>query len=170
MQASERPEFDAMMDQLCVGLGAVSYDVRKEAYWKGLNKMSLIEFGLVVEFCVSENGPDKVPPVPAVWKLLHTIKAARRAPGPKPVPPPEDTIGLRLVNGMFIQYIHTRRVIMKFKGDINLLERRKAARELADWFDGMLAEGMLPDKTERKELFAKAMERIADAPAAQAVA
>jgi hypothetical protein len=166
MLSDDRKEFDSMMDQLCVGLGAVSYDVRKEAYWKGLAKMSLIQFGRVVEFCISEEGPAKVPTVPEVWKLWRSIQGKARAASSRPAEPPlEQTRGFRLVTGMWLKYVHHRRVVEKFKGDIQWEKRFQAAKDLAAFIDQSIIEGVEPDDAERELMFDRAMARVEDGPA-----
>lgn len=169
MQSDDRKEFDAMMDQLCVGLGAVSYDVRKEAYWIGLQKMSLIQFGRVVEFCISEQGPEKVPSVPAVWKLWRDINAKARAQAAPPAAPRvDDSPGLRRINGMFLQFVKRRRLSGNFKGDIDVAARRRACLDLAAWLDRAFVEDLVPDAAELQTMFDKAMAAIPDAPDAPA--
>jgi hypothetical protein len=162
---SERAEFDAMMDKLCAGMGVPSYDVRKEAYWQGLRKMGLIQFGRVVEHCLSEVGPDKIPAVPAVWKILNAIKAKQRSVAPQPVHARvEQSRGLCIVNGMFMKYIGHRRLIEHVRGDIAMEARRRECLDLAAWLDQAIAEDLMPSRDEIQVVFDRAMERIKDAP------
>jgi hypothetical protein len=163
MQSAERAEFDGLMDQLCAGLDVPSYDVRKEAYWKGLKDMTLIQFGRVVEFCCSEKGPDKFPKIPQVWKLWRAVAASSRYRPPPPTPPPQ-TKGLQLVNGMFLKYLHRRRLVEDFKGDLNIEGRRHECLSLAQFFDEALADQLLPDREERQTMFDTRMGRVKDAP------
>jgi hypothetical protein len=75
MQSTDRPEFDEQLKILCAGYDKPVGD-RSEAYWKGLAKMSLIEFARCVEFCMTEEGPEKMPTAPGMWKIRKQLRSA----------------------------------------------------------------------------------------------
>jgi hypothetical protein len=163
MQSNERTEFDGLMDQFCAGMGVPSYDVRKEAFWKGLQKMSLIQFGRVVEHCLSEEGPDKIPNVPGIWKLWRSLAAAARTRSmPLPQPPEEQSEGLKLVSGMFLKYLNRRRVLEGFKGNIDVPKRRAACLSMVPWLDQAIAEDLRPSREELQRMFDAEMTKIPD--------
>jgi hypothetical protein len=167
MISSEQTEFNTLFDQVCAGLGAIPSDARRAAYWKGLSKMSLIQFSRVVDFCLSDEGPDKFPTVPGVWKLWRVIAAAARSRSMPPPPPPEElSKGLQHVNGMFLKYLLRRRVAEGFKGDINMPGRRAACLDLGAWLDRLIREDLAPNREELQSVFDKAMVAVKDAPGA----
>lgn len=73
MQSTDRDEFKTQLAMLCAAYDRVMGD-REEAYWKGLAKMSLVEFARVVDWCVGENGPDRLPTTNQCWSLLKQLK------------------------------------------------------------------------------------------------
>lgn len=170
MNIQDRAEYDTLFEQLCAAMGAVPTDARRNGYWKGLAQMSIIQFGRVVEYCLSEQGPSKMPNAPGMWIIWRSIQAqSRRGPAGMPEEPraPDQSFGLRLVNQMFMAYLHQRRVVDRFAGDIRMAERRRVCLELADWIDGSKAEDMLPTLEECKAAFAGSMGRLKDQPEAR---
>ena len=161
MLTEDRPQFETLMDQLSAAYSQPSYDVRKEAFWKALTKMSIIQFSRVIDFCLSEDGPEKIPTAPAVWKLWRTVKDKARAQGPKApiIDVPAPSKGLSLVNGLFLKYLARRRLKEEFKGDLHVAERRAACRSLAEWYDGCALEDMAPQPDELARSFEIEMAR-----------
>lgn len=163
MLSSDREIYNTTFDEWCAGMGVIATDARREGYWKGLAKMSLIQFTRVVEHCLSEEGPDKFPTVPAIWKLWRAISAkARQGSMPPPRAPEPQSQGLRLINGLFLKYLARRRLAQEFKGDISIRARRTICLDLAQWLDGAIAEQMAPSDSELATIFDKAMDRIPD--------
>jgi len=91
MQNTDREEFNAQMRKLCGGLDVFPSADKVEAYWTGLEKMSLPQFVRIVNFALSEEGPEKMPNVPQVWAMYRDMRrsgpnAVQDAPpGDKPV-------------------------------------------------------------------------------------
>ena len=167
MLTTDRSDYDKLFDSWCVGLGAIPTEARREAYWKGLSKMSVIQFSRVVDHCLSEDGPEKMPTVPGVWKLWRSIAAAARSRSMPPPPPPEElSKGLQHVNGMFLKYLLRRRVAEGFKGDINMPGRRATCLDLGAWLDRLIREDLAPNREELQSVFDKAMAAVKDAPGA----
>lgn len=79
----ERPEFDKQLAILCAGLDVPCTDERKEAYWKGLNRMSLPLFTRAVEQILSEENWTKVPKPGQIWEASRRLRA-------QVVTPPKD--------------------------------------------------------------------------------
>jgi len=75
----ERPEFDKQLAILCAGLDVPCTDERKEAYWKGLNRMSLPLFTRAVEQILSEENWTKVPARPNMGSLPPSSGASCHA-------------------------------------------------------------------------------------------
>jgi hypothetical protein len=141
VKTGEREEFEILLRELCAGHDKPVGD-RSEAYWKGLAKMSLVEFARVIEFALGENGPDKIPTTNQCWRIRNELK---RGPAPTqtnlPIKaPPQWTIWHLRVDALFLKYLSERRGAGKFRGDINIAARRKAARDLWEWFDQLEAE------------------------------
>ena len=87
MQSTDRDEFKVQFGILCAGYDKPVGD-RDEAYWKGLAKMSLLEFARCVEFCLGEEGPEKMPTAPGMWNIRKRLKAK----------PAEITLPARVMN------------------------------------------------------------------------
>ncbi len=79
MNFDDRPEFDEQLRLLCAGFNVPIGD-RAEAYWKGLARMSLIEFARCVEFALGEHGPEKIPTSPQIWGIRKQLRTHREAP------------------------------------------------------------------------------------------
>ena len=165
MLSTDRKEFDAQMEILC---GA--YDkplwARAEAYWKGLAKMSIIDFARCVEYAVGQNGPEKVPTTHDMWTIWRKLRAERpRAPAPKAAEPTEVWSVWQLkVDSLFLRYLARRRLKEHFAGDLNLSARRKACRDLCAFFEEHEREfGVVPDDLGAR--FHRAMESSPDSVA-----
>lgn len=76
MLTSDRSEFDAQLAMLCAGFN-VPVGERSGAYWKGLAKMELLTFARVVEECLGEGGPEKIPTVGMCWAISKRARASR---------------------------------------------------------------------------------------------
>lgn len=87
MQVSQRAEFEILLEKLYAGFNMPISEARKAAYWDGLAKMSLGQFSSVVDIALGENGPERIPPVPALWKMLKSAKQVTPAPIEKPIDP-----------------------------------------------------------------------------------
>lgn len=87
MDSTNRDEFMGQLELLHASYAKPCYDSTREAYWKGLVKMSLVDFGRAIEHCVSENAPDKIPSVGHLWVIAKRLRPERQ-PGAlaKPVP------------------------------------------------------------------------------------
>lgn len=84
MLQTDRAEFDRQMSLLCAGYNVHASADRLEAYWRGLAKMELPTFVRVVEHCLGEQGPEKLPTARTVWPLARSL---RRRSGPPEAPP-----------------------------------------------------------------------------------
>jgi hypothetical protein len=156
VNSSDRPQFDEQMALLCAGYN-VPLSVRPEAYWKGMAKMSLVEFARAVEYALSEDGPDKIPNTKALWAILRGLKKrAQRAPE-QPKVEPEDSRDhlLYLANRMFLRHVvnrgglgSTSRFVPGYglvdcKASAELVAARNAIRDVVDWFCAPVREGDL---------------------------
>lgn len=164
MYSTDREQFDVQLSLLCQGYGFWVGE-RSEAYWKGLSKMSMIEFARCVEHALSETGPEKIPNVHGIWKIRNELRAKTPALNPPPKPaPPDQSKWLRLVNGLFLKYIMQRRLNEKFKGDISILPRRAECLKLVKIFEEEAA-GVDPSLATVENLtvhFHAAMKQVVD--------
>ena len=169
MNISDRPDFDALMTKLCIGLDVKPDPARLQTYWDGLQgKMSIIQFARVVEHCLGDGGAVKLPKLPEIWSIWRQVKdKARKVAAPAAETLPERSWGSLLVDSMFLTYLHQRRLVDRYQGDLRLEARRAACRELAQWWDGCRAEDMTPTLGECLDAFGKAMARIPDAGGAE---
>ena len=154
------------MGLLCAGFN-VPVSVRPDAYWKGMAKMSIIEFARCIEYALSEDGPEKIPNTKELWNIRTKLKTESRK---RAAPPPAATIdhswGMRLVNGMFMRYLYRRRFLESFKGDLDVPARRQACLTLGSYLQGLKDEDLTPTLAECETMFAKAMAGVQDATAA----
>lgn len=77
MLDTDRTEFDASMDHVWAGYGMSCTPIRRDAYWQSLRKMSLIDFQRIVEHCLSEQAPEKVPTHQGMWLIARRLKPER---------------------------------------------------------------------------------------------
>jgi hypothetical protein len=162
MNSSDRSEFDEQMALLCAGYN-VPVSVRPDAYWKGMAKMSILEFARCVEYALSEDGPDKIPNTKDLWNIRRQLRRTATAPPPRAAEPEaEIPMGLQLVNGRFLKYLELRRLKQGFRGDLNVAGRRAACIELGKWVQGLIDEGMKPELGELQQAFDAAMAKIPD--------
>jgi len=75
---ADREEFARQLRELCAGFN-VPMGEREAAYWRGLAKMEIATFARVVEHCLGDDGPDKIPTTRGVWALSKSMRA-RSAP------------------------------------------------------------------------------------------
>ena len=164
MNTEDQGEFDAQLEALCAGHDKPCTEARRTAFWKGLSKMSLIQFGRVVEHCLSEDGPEKMPTVPGIWVLWRQIRDRGRAHAPQKAsgPDPDISAGMQAVNQLFIRYLGRRRLTEGFKGDLNMAARREECIRLSRWVDAMIMDGMRPDPDDIEVRFDAAMLIVRD--------
>lgn len=163
MISSDKTEFREHAKQLVVGMRHLPHEEVLEALWVGMAKMSLGHFVQLKEFCLSEEGPEKMPPVPGLWKIWRTIHEKQRAKSlpPPPARPVQSMQHLR-ISGLLIKYMHHRRVILGFKGNMDVEGRRVECLKLIAFLEASAAEDLSPSDEEVKAMFEKAMARVGD--------
>jgi hypothetical protein len=77
MLQADREEFDRQVALLCAAFNVPVAD-RADAYWLAFNKLRLDDWLRMVAHCVGQNGPDKMPSVPALWKVRATLRSGQR--------------------------------------------------------------------------------------------
>ena len=75
MNLSDKPEFDKNLEILFGGFPAFLTDPRKEAYWRGLQKMPLHGFIRCVDFLLGEESPEKLPTLHGIWTVYKQQRA-----------------------------------------------------------------------------------------------
>jgi hypothetical protein len=85
----EKPKFLEMLNTLFGAHGRTVWDGALAGYWKGLEKMSLMQFERVVGKAIdklqySERGVAKVPTVPELWDLHRGIRHEQPKPQQEP--------------------------------------------------------------------------------------
>ena len=160
MNSSDRAQFDEQMALLCAGYN-VPVSVRPDAYWKGMAKMSIIEFARCIERALSEDGPEKIPTTRDLWNIRRDLRRVGREPQAAPAAPAQiaHSRGLMRVNQLFLRFLYRRRVIDGFRGDLGIVELREACISLARWLDESIAEGLEPEEQELQRIFAADMAR-----------
>jgi hypothetical protein len=162
VNSNQRTEFESLMEKLYAGFNMPISEVRVEAYWMGLSKMSLGQFSQCVDYALGEHGPERIPSSSAIWKISNSVRS--RAPAQKPQGPPESPQSqcLRLVNGLFLKYLAKRRLSENFKGNIDIPARRKACLSLVDWISEWSPEELKTEYPQIRALFDKAMDGVKD--------
>jgi hypothetical protein len=67
--------FDEHLEVLFGGFPQFLTDPRREAYWRGLQKMPLSVFVRCVDQMLGENGQDKLPTVNTIWQVSRSLRA-----------------------------------------------------------------------------------------------
>lgn len=82
MLSTEREEFDKQLEVLFGGYPTFVTAPRKEAYWRGLQKMQLSMFVRCVDAALQDQSEEgkKLPTVNRVWELSRTLKARQAMP------------------------------------------------------------------------------------------
>lgn len=78
MIASDREEFDRQLDVLFGGFKAFLTPNRKEAFWRGLQKMQLSTFVRCVDHALGEKGDGEMPTTNRVWQISRMLHARAR--------------------------------------------------------------------------------------------
>lgn len=168
MNSLERADFDAQMKKLCIGLNVLPSPDRLQAYFDGLNKMSLIQFSRVVEACLEEHSAceGKMPTIPQVWKIWNAVRERARASERRTVQEqsPPHSRARKHVTAMMFRYIHRRRMLEKAQGNIDIEARTRAAEDLVKFLEASAADDLMPGDEEVEAMFNVAMERISDYP------
>lgn len=156
MQSSERTEFEEQLGILCAGFNVPVTPHRREAYWKGLAKMSLAQFARCVDHAVSDDWADaEVPTTKQIWGMHRSFRmrpAGVIATQDHEREDPRDHL-LFYANRMFLRHLVTRgglgstgRFVPAYgmvdcKPSPELIVARKFVRDLVDWWCGPIAEG-----------------------------
>lgn len=92
MLTVERPQFEDELAVLCAGFDVPATTARKEAYWRALNRMQLGTFTRLVEFALSEDGPDDLPTAPKLWQLYRELRTRWNRPAEPEQHQPVDAV------------------------------------------------------------------------------
>lgn len=76
MLSADRPQFEQLVGALCAGFDRKSTPERIDAYWRGCNRMPLPIFERVVEFALSDRGPDSIPAPKRLWALTREMRVS----------------------------------------------------------------------------------------------
>lgn len=82
MLSTEREDFDKQLEVLFGGYPTFVTAPRKEAYWRGLQKMQLSMFVRCVDAALQDQSEEgkKLPTVNRVWELSRTLKSRSAQP------------------------------------------------------------------------------------------
>lgn len=75
MMPNDKIEFDRQLEILFGGFPAFLTEPRKEAYWRGLQKMPIHGFIRAVDHFLGESGPEKMPTLHGVWQTYKDFRA-----------------------------------------------------------------------------------------------
>lgn len=153
MQTSEMQDFEQQLSVLCAGYNLPVTPHRKHAYFVGLAKMSLVQFTRVVEYAVSDDGPEDFPTSKAVWKLHREILRHARVQAPKPSDAHEPDHVEFLANRLLLDVWWNRPgfgSVGTFKPAYGLIDCQTSPllvallaekRRLVNWWSGPIREG-----------------------------
>lgn len=130
-----------------------------DIYWDALKSLAIEQFEQGAKSWI-RHGKHFPKPSEIHERFREMTQAAPQGLPELPAPFPK---WLRLMNGMFLQYLTQRRLRDEFKGDIDITRRRKECASLAEWFQSLEAEGdESATEAHLQTLFDKAMARIPD--------
>lgn len=160
MMTHDYQKFQATMAKLSVAFGKELSPALTDIYWEALKSLAIEQFQ---EGANSWIRTHKF--FPKAAEILERFKQLDEAKlqGVTVQLPPLEGKWLRLVNGLFLQYLQKRRFEDGFRGDVNIPSRRNACRDLAEFFEGLEAEND-PEATEVELAirFDRCMARIPD--------
>ncbi len=145
MQTADREEFEQLLATLCAGYGATVTEHRKSAYWSSLAKMSVHQFGRCVEFAISPEGPEELPPPKGIWRIHRGFRA--QAPAARPEAPIDERDHLEYwANRLLYAHLASRGGLgstgrgESARASAELGACLKFKRELVAWFLGPIGE------------------------------
>lgn len=77
MPSVDRKVCDTQIELMHAAYGQTCSDLRKDGYYATLARMSDIDFSRTMEFCLSENAPDKLPTAKRLWVIAKELRPAR---------------------------------------------------------------------------------------------
>lgn len=69
MQESEFHLFERVFNRLCAGFNTPPTDVRRDAYWRSLRKLAVLEVAGLVDMALAESTFTSMPTVGQLWEL-----------------------------------------------------------------------------------------------------
>lgn len=90
MARVERGEFEKGMALLHGGYDRPCTEAKLASYWQSLGKMSAGDFQRAIEFCLSEDAPEKLPTHQALWRIAKQLRPARQDGRLAPIVPDMD--------------------------------------------------------------------------------
>jgi hypothetical protein len=174
VQAIDRDQFEEQLGVLCAGFNLPVTPHRRDAYWRGLGKMSLAQFARCVDLAVSEDGPDDMPTPKSIWRI-HRALRSQGALVVSQDQPQEDSRDhlLFFANRMLLRHLTDRdglgstgRFVPAYgmvdcKPSSALIAARKFVRDLVDYWIAPVSEGD-PDATPAEFIrqFAAGLSRV----------
>lgn len=77
MQENDTVNFERALLRLCAGFDVPMSDARKEAYWRSLRKLQLLEFTGLIDMALVESTFASMPTVGALWELHRKVQSPR---------------------------------------------------------------------------------------------
>lgn len=78
MASIDRAECVAGVELIYASYDKPCQDRHRESYWKTLAKMNTHDFARVMEHCLSEDAPEKVPSAGDCWRIAKRLRPARQ--------------------------------------------------------------------------------------------
>jgi hypothetical protein len=160
MRPQDMNRFQATMAALAEVFSKQLSPPLTDLYWEALKSMTVEQFQ---EGAKSWIKIGKHFPKPAeILERFRELDDMVTSVAPAGLPPLEGK-WLRLVNGLFLQYLGQRRLKDNFKGDLDIASRRRECLVLASAFESEESDGSgLATVDHLREQFAQAMRRIPD--------
>jgi hypothetical protein len=137
MLSTDREEFVTLLRTLCAGFNVPATPEREDAYWRGLSKMSLLQFARVIDYALSEQGPDKLPIPKSLWRLHRDAKTeVTQVTHSAKVTEHQDHLAY-YANRMLLRHVMSRNGV----GSVELSAARMAVADVVQWFCGPIREG-----------------------------
>ncbi len=144
MLSTDREEFESQLRKLCAGFDTPYTTDREEAYWSGMQKMTLLQFVRCVDEALGENYFDpknpatkRIPTTGALWQLHRTARthATQITQAPRQQVEEKDHI-LYFANRLFLRHVVNREGL----GPAELKAARLFVRQLVAEFQGYVRE------------------------------
>jgi hypothetical protein len=101
----QRSECDEQTTRLCAAYNVPANAERLDAYWTAFGKLGAVEFARMIEHCLTDQGPEKMPSVRQVWDVRRQLRT--RIPTTAANPAELDHVGF-FANRMLWEHVNSR--------------------------------------------------------------
>lgn len=137
MLSTDRVEFDGAIQLLCSGFRTPPTQARKDAYWRGFSKTTMVEFVRLVDIALEHWEGHDAPTVPELRALKYRQRASVDTAQTRVQADERDTL-VWFANRLILRLLFGRQTGF---GAQPLAQVRQAVLSLVDWFSPGVLEG-----------------------------